>query len=943
MDTSCSSSLLVVHLASQSLRQGECSLALVGGVNLMLAPETTIGFCKLKALSPDGRCKTFDASANGYARGEGCGVILLKRLSDAIEDGDNILAVIKGSAVNHDGYSNGLTAPNGIAQTNVVSQALKNARLKPEQIQYIEAHGTGTSLGDPIEVLALGEVFGESHNKVQPLYIGSVKTNFGHTEAAAGVAGLMKIVLSLQHQQIPPNLHYQNPNPYIPWDELPFKVSTTLTHWESQEEKRRAGVSSFGMSGTNAHVILEESPVSRKGKKPNLHERPLHLLTLSAKTDTALTELVSRYRAYLETHPDLALEDICFTANTGRTHFNHRLAVVSSHISEAIAKLNQWSGKEEVTGIVSGEILNSHQNPRIAFLFTGQGSQYINMGRQLYETQPLFRETLDECDRLLKPDLETSLLTVIYPENNQGLDNSVINQTAYTQPALFAIEYALYQLWKSWGIKPDVVMGHSVGEYVAATVAGVFSLEDGLKLIAHRGKLMQELPAGGEMVAVMASETKITPMIEPHTEKVSLAAINGLESVVISGEAKTLEKIISQLQSEGIKTKKLKVSHAFHSPLMEPILEEFQAIAKKITYHLPQISLISNLTGSRADENITKAEYWVEHIRQAVRFAQSIETIEKLGYEVFLEIGPKPILLGMGKQCSSKDIGVWLPSLREGIDDWQQMIFSLAQLYLQGVKIDWQGFERHYTREKVVLPTYPFQKKRYWIETIPKQNIPATQNIPNTQNIPSIFGHQLWTLPALVSQCANKMPLKESAIDLHLVDLLERLPTDIVSVNNQKIEILRSKDQPIVVAQFEIVPSSEKAWSKIELPKEPPNHQTAKTWQDKMQNQMVSYGTSLTLKEINIINNHLIAAIKANATDLEACLQLATDLAYASLDNPKPFIAVHLKGLQIPHSQNQIHWLEIHHKGKSSHPAIALLNLDREIMVKIEDMSAEPL
>ena len=731
VDTACSSSLVAVHLACQSLRSRECNLALAGGVQLILSPVVTTALCKMKALSSDGRCKTFDAAADGYGRGEGCGVIVLKRLSDAITDGNPILATIRGSAMNHDGASSGLTVPNKLAQEKLINQTLAAAKVDPSQVSYIEAHGTGTSLGDPIEVRALAAVLGTGRSSENPLMIGSVKTNIGHLEAAAGIAGLMKVVLQLQHKKIAPHLHFKQPNPYINWEELPVVVPTQLIQWSSGSKGRLAGVSSFGFGGTNAHVILEEAPVpltSQKSKVKifDLEERPSHLLTLSAKCKQALRELAHRYHEFLGDNSTAAsIADICFTANTGRTHFNHRLAIIASDQQELATKLAKISAGEEFekfNQVFSGKLSSNRKSPKIAFLFTGQGSQSIDMGRQLYETQPVFRQALEQCDRLLQPYIEKSILEIIYPQNTQESNNYLINQTAYTQPALFAIEYALFQLWQSWGIQPDVVMGHSVGEYVAATVSGVFSLEDGLKLIAHRGRLMQDLPSGGEMVAVMASEEKVNQLIAPYRNKVALAAINGPKSAVISGATATIDTVRDSLESQGIKTKQLQVSHAFHSPLIEPMLAGFEAVANQITYHQPSIPLISNVTGVRADENIATASYWVHHVRQPVKFAQSMETLHQEGYEVFLEIGPKPILLGMARQCLPEGVGLWLPSLRPGQSDWQQMLQSLAKLYVRGVKVDWLGFDGDYFRSKVVLPTYPFQRQRYWIDNADKKS-----------------------------------------------------------------------------------------------------------------------------------------------------------------------------------------------------------------------------
>ncbi|MDJ0595861.1 MAG: AMP-binding protein [Pleurocapsa sp. MO_226.B13] len=658
VDTACSSSLVAVHQACQSLLHGECNFALAEGVNLILTPQLTLTFSEAQMMAADGRCKTFDGAADGYVRSEGCGVVVLKRLADALADGDNVRAIIRGSAVNQDGQTNGLTAPNGKSQQEVIRLALAKAGVKPNQINYVETHGTGTSLGDPIEVNSLKTVLTEGRDSNQPCWIGSVKTNIGHTEAAAGIAGLIKLVLSLEHDEIPPHLHLKQLNPYIELEKTPIDIPTQLQPWSSVEQPRLAGVSAFGFGGTNAHVILEEAPspvnsyqrcdptdaTSAIGSAPRElpvtrereTKRPFQILTLSAKTETALSDLASGYQNYLATHRSLEIADICFSANTGRTHFNHRLAIITSSPQELADRLAQISAGEEPTGVFSGKLSNS-KSPLIAFLFTGQGSQYVNMGRQLYETQPVFRQTLDQCDRLLQPYIEKSILDVIYPEDSQQLNNSLINQTAYTQPALFAIEYALAKLWESWGIKPDVVMGHSVGEYVAATVAGVFNLEDGLKLIAHRGRLMQQLPHGGEMVAVMASFEQVAQLIAPYTETVVIAAINGPESVVISGAAEAIGTVRDSLEAAGIKTKQLQVSHAFHSPLMSPMMGSFEAVAYQITYHQPQIPLISNVTGIRADESITTASYWINHVRQPVKFAKSMETLHQEGYQVFLE------------------------------------------------------------------------------------------------------------------------------------------------------------------------------------------------------------------------------------------------------------------------------------------------------------------
>jgi malonyl CoA-acyl carrier protein transacylase len=715
VDTACSSSLVAIHLACQSLRSGECNLALSGGVNLLLSPELHIAMCKFKALAPDGRCKSFDAAADGFGQGEGCGVVVLKRLSDALADGDNILALIRGSAINHDGPSSGLTVPNGLAQQVLIRKALANAGVQPAQVSYVEAHGTGTFLGDPIEVRALGAVLGEGRSENKRLIIGSAKTNLGHLDSAAGVVGLIKVVLSLHHEEIPPHLHFKEINPHISLDEVPVTIPTRRIPWPAGNKPRIAGVSSFGFSGTNAHVVVEEAPAAQPAQ-PQV-ERPLHLLNLSAKSEDALRELAGRFERHLAAQPSASLADICFTANTGRAHFAHRLAVVAESSAQMRAKLAAFTAQQEPASVLNGQVEGAEQ-PKVAFLFTGQDSQYAGMGRQLYDTQPAFRQTLDRCDELVRPYLEQPLLSVLYPEPGSP---SLLNETAYTQPALFALEYALAELWRSWGIEPAVVMGHSVGEYVAACVAGVFSLEDGLKLIAERGRLMQALPKDGMMAAVFADEEQVAAAVSPYAELVSIAAANGPKNIVISGERNAMRAVLENLHAKEVKTQRLNVSHAFHSPLMEPILDTFEQTASQLQFKAPRIPLISNLTGRmlKPDE-IPDAAYWRRHIREAVRFSAAIETLFEQGYELFLEIGPSPTLLGIGRGCipDAEQAGVWLPSLRKSRADWQQILESLGMLYVRGVEVDQAGFDRDYARgrRRVVLPTSPFQRKRYWLE-----------------------------------------------------------------------------------------------------------------------------------------------------------------------------------------------------------------------------------
>ncbi|MEA5622677.1 aminotransferase class III-fold pyridoxal phosphate-dependent enzyme [Nostoc sp. UHCC 0251] len=719
IETACSSSLVAIHSACQSLRSGESNLAITGGVSLMLSPDMTITFSQARMMAPDGRCKTFDASANGYVRGEGCGITILKRLSDAIQDQDRILAVIKGSAVNHDGLSNGITAPNGLAQQAVIRQALKNAGVAPAEISYIEAHGTGTPLGDPIEIRALKAVLMSGRSPEQRCGIGSVKTNIGHLEPAAGVAGLIKVVLSLQHKEIPPHLHLQELNPRLGLDGTPFFIPGECQPWPS--DRLLAGVSGFSFGGTNSHLILEAAPGGSRGAGEQGSrgaggifqvERSLHLLTLSAKNEAALQELAQRYADFLAADANVSLADVCFSANTGRSHFAHRLAIVAQSSKQLGDRLSNLTENKAMTGILAGKVA-SRQSLKIAFLFTGQGSQYVGMGRQLYETQPSFRKTLERCDRILRPYLDKPLLELLYATD---AESSLLDETAYTQPALFALEYAIAELWQSWGVIPHVVIGHSLGEYVAACVAGVFSLEEGLKLVAKRASLMQSLPQTGEMVAVFASENQVQAAIQPYSSEVAIAAINGLESIVISGQRSPVRALVAAWSAQGIKTQQLRVSHAFHSPLIAPMLDTFETEASQVKFQTPRLPLISNLTGEMLpSEYIPDANYWRRHTREPVKFMAGINSLFAQGYNLFLEIGSKPILSKMGQKCQQSH-AIWLPSLAPGQEDWQVLLSSLSALYVQGVDINWRGFDRDYSRNKRSLPTYPFQRQRYWIQ-----------------------------------------------------------------------------------------------------------------------------------------------------------------------------------------------------------------------------------
>ena len=745
VQTTCSTSLVAVHVAAQGLLNGECDVALAGGVSVFTPHKLGYLHQEGMILSPDGHCRAFDAQAQGTIFGNGVGVVILKRLDEALAAGDNIVAVIKGSAINNDGASKvGYTAPSVEGQAAVIIAAQEIAEVEPETITYVEAHGTGTVLGDPIEIAGLTQAFERQGQDYKPQYcaIGSVKTNIGHLDEAAGIAGFIKAVLALKHQQIPPSLHFNQPNPHIDFKHGPFYVNTELTAWQTNGNPRRAGVSSFGIGGTNCHIVLEEAPEVTPAL--SVSEREGHVLILSGKTEKARRELAQQYVDYLASHPDTAVADMCFTANTGRQHFKHRFAVVAesnAQLHENLAAFVRTNGNG--AQYWAGEIQPSP--PSIAFLFTGQGSQYVQMGWKLYNTQPLFRDILNQCDEILLSELEQPLLSVLFPEQMPTDQSSLaIHQTAYTQPALFALEYALAQLWKSWGIQPDVVMGHSVGEYVAACIAGVFSLEDGLKLIAARGRLMQSLPEDGAMVSLQATEAQVTEWLKPYVKDVSIAAINGSQSIVISGHKQSINELCSHLEGQGVKAKPLTVSHAFHSPLMDPILSDFRSIAQQITYTEPQIKLISNVTGALAQVGeVTNAEYWVRHVRQAVRFADGMAVLEKQAVNVLVEIGPKPVLLGMGQQCLPDYQGLWLPSLRPN-REWPELLASLAKLALAGVAIDWTGFDKPYARRRLSLPTYPFQRERYWLDIVQEKSITIPLvNATSSQASHPLIGQQL--------------------------------------------------------------------------------------------------------------------------------------------------------------------------------------------------------
>ncbi|OBK41726.1 polyketide synthase [Mycobacterium sp. 1245111.1] len=716
VDTACSSSLVAIHQACQALQLGECDLALAGGANVLLTPATMITFSSAHMLSPDGRCKTFDAAADGYVRGEGCGVIVIKRLEDAINDGDNIRAVIRGSAINQDGASGGLTVPNGVAQQRVIAEALKRSGLTPADVDYLEAHGTGTSLGDPIEAQAAGAVLGEGRKDNDPLLIGSAKTNIGHLEAAAGIAGVIKVILSLENELLPPHLHFENPSPHIPWDRLALEVVKEATPWKRNGKPRIAGISSFGFAGTNAHVILEEAPA----KAPQIvdtdapaepgSEKRFSILPISARTPDALVQIADQYRSWLNAHPEATLADVCLTAGVGRAHFEHRAALVVNSKESASELLGALADDRPAPGLVRGV---SDATPKTAWLFTGQGSQYPGMARELYDTEPVFAETVDRCAAAVAEVLEKPLLDVIFDVDGPAAEET-LRQTTYAQPALFAVEMGLARLWQSWGFEPAVVLGHSVGQYSAACVAGVFSLEDGAKLMAERGRLFGSLPSGGRMVAVFATAERVESLTDQFPS-LSVAAYNGANTV-LSGPAADLDKAVSTLTADGVRCDWLETSHAFHSALLDPILDEFEKYADGFTYASPQRILIDNRTGAVIGRSQKiDGNYWRRHARQPVEFAKSVQTLSDLSCKVLLEIGPQPVLTAAALRAWPDPATTprAIASLRKNTDDHRQITEALGDAYALGALPDFDAVLQGSAR-KLDLPTYPFQHRQYW-------------------------------------------------------------------------------------------------------------------------------------------------------------------------------------------------------------------------------------
>ncbi|MEU5589881.1 SDR family NAD(P)-dependent oxidoreductase [Streptomyces chrestomyceticus] len=730
VDTACSSSLVALHLAAQSLRSGESTLALVSGVNVMATPVTFIDFSRQRGLAADGRCKAYAEDADGTAWSEGVGVLVVERLSDARRNGHKVLAVVRGSAINQDGASNGLTAPNGPSQQRVIRAALANAGIAPDGVDVVEGHGTGTRLGDPIEAQALLATYGRNRPADRPLWLGSVKSNIGHAQAAAGVAGIIKMVLALEHGQIPGTLHAERPSSQVDWDAGAVRLATEAVPWpETGERPRRAGVSSFGFSGTNAHVIIEQAPsvegASLPGAAPEATggvagtELPLLPWVVSGRSEAGLAGQAGRLAAFVGQGAGVRPVDVGWSLVSSRAVLEHRAVVLGSGREELVAGLGALAEGRDLPGVVSGVAGGAG---KVGFVFTGQGAQRVGMGRQLYEAFPVFAGAFDEVCAGLDAHLEGSLAAVVRGEGDPSWPGGGrIDETVWAQPALFAVEVALFRLLTSWGVAPQVVAGHSIGELAAAHVAGVWSLEDACAVVAARGRLMQELPQGGAMVAVEVAEERVREVIAGRPG-VGIAAVNGPRAVVLSGTEIDVLAAAEELAQAGARTRRLQVSHAFHSPLMEPMLGRFAETIAHVTYRKPQVTMVSALTGRPVTEEVTDPSYWVRHVREAVRFADATEAMRGLGVGTFIELGPDGVLSGMGPQTRTDSEGqdttgseAWLPVLRRGRDEPRALLTALAKAFVRGIPVAWDALYTGTGAQRVDLPTYAFQRQRYWL------------------------------------------------------------------------------------------------------------------------------------------------------------------------------------------------------------------------------------
>ena len=771
VQTACSTSLVAVTLAVNALRASECNMALAGGVSLRFPQKMGYIYAEGMVFSPDGHCRPFDAEGKGMRAGDGVGMVVLKRLDDALRDGDSIRAILRGAAVNNDGSAKmGYTAPSVDGQSEAILAALKMSGVSPETIDYVEAHGTATPLGDPIEIAALEQVYRKWTDKKQYCAIGSLKSNIGHLDVAAGVAGLIKTILALEHRQIPPSLHFNRPNPQIDFANSPFFVNTRLTEWKEKSTPRRAAVSSFGIGGTNAHVVLEESPAL----KSEAHW-PAHLLVLSARSAAALDAATDRMARHLADNPSLSLADLCYTLQAGRRSFSHRRMLVGSSVEEMRRGLDGSSRQPLPMAI-------QESGPRpVAFLFSGQGSQHAGMARELYEVQPEFRRNLDLCSEILAPHLKCSLREQIY--GSAPGEGGRLDETWLAQPALFAIEYSLARMWMAWGVQPDAFIGHSIGEYAAACLAGVFSLEDALSLVAARGRIMQQMPRGS-MLAVRSTEKELRALISGD---IAIAAMNAPSLCTVAGPVDEIEAFEQQLKKLGLDARPLHTSHAFHSALMDAALDPFLAEVQKRKLHPPEKPFISNLSGTWIlPEQAVDPHYWAQHLRASVHFSAGIRELASKSGRILLEVGPGQALTALARECTRGIAGcdalASLPHPKDPHSAAFHILTAAGKLWLAGIPIRWAALHEGEKLHRISLPTYPFEKKRYFIEPQLQPPTAVKKPLERKADIADWFHEPSWRRTSLPSAMLPEIPAGPWLVFADSVDTVREMIGEVTVV-----------------------------------------------------------------------------------------------------------------------------------------------------------------